>query len=309
MISKDYIGVDRELALLVILEALHELSYLEIDKTLLAGMVKNSSLVHWYPENRELPTEDPNKAINPWIDDVFNVDLPCLENMGLAENKQSGIRLTEKGRSFAKELLGFPQYLKFKEEIFQLYKESKGRYSKFPLLRKELIQKSKLFKNETILYDYLALVEELPFGVTFEPGSLTPYIDIKKWGDALKNRIEKKDILRAPSNKAQLKFLLEICEKYTTCPLSERPLVEVCGLCVGTEVDSHYGFPNVRFSLFVDGETIIVIAKNLSIESTNIRYHGLRVQGMPQIKRGFIEIEAVRIFDRGKCYPTNDRVL
>lgn len=309
MNEKHFIGIDREFALLVIIEAFHRLSYQKVEKALLAEAVKNTSLRHWYPESRELPKNDPHKSINPWIDNIFKEDLPQLEARKLLEIDR-GIKLTERGRSLASECSSFPQYLRFKEEVFQLYRESKkGASFKTSRFYKHLIQKSKrLYRDEALLYDYLSTLEKFPIGIAFEPDKIISYIDPKALFCAIANRIKKGDALRPPFDKAQLEFLKEVCEKYSKSPLKEKPLVEVCGQCVEVEVNNRYEKPETKFTLFVEGQGIRIIAKNFSVERS-VKYHGFRVIGIPQIVHGFMQIEAIRIFDRGLYFPTNGRAF
>jgi hypothetical protein len=95
-----YIGIDRKFALLVVIEAFNRLTYLKVEKALLAEAVKNTRLRYWYPEARELPTNDPYKYINPWVDAIFKEDLPQLQAMEFLQS-DGGVALTDKGRHFA----------------------------------------------------------------------------------------------------------------------------------------------------------------------------------------------------------------
>ena len=304
-----YIGIDRKFALVVIIEAFHRLTYLKIRKALLAQAVKNTRLRRWYPESRELPTNDPYRNINPWYDAIFKDDLPQLEAMGFLEI-DDGLNLTPKGRSFATELLGFPYYSQFKEEVFQLYRESKkGTLFKTEWFYKNAIQKSKkLYKEEVLLYDFLSAVQKYPLGVQIEPGKITTYFDVKSWLHSIMEKLNKEEARRAPSYMTQLEFLNDVCKKYLEAPLKEKPLVEVCGQCIGVEVYERDGIPETRFKLWVEGQGILVIARNFA-ETSGVEHHGLRVIGTPQIIDCFIQIEAIRIFDRGLSYPINGRAI
>lgn len=313
MSPQGYVGIDRRLGLLVVLEALHRISYKEIDKTLLAAMVKNSSLINWYPENRELPDDDPYRSINPWIDEMFLTDFPELVRKGFAEEYAHHLRLTDKGRSLAGELLGLPQYLKLKDEIRVLYRKY-GIGTQLEWFKKRLIANSKSipFDRESCLYDSLSFTERLPIGVTIEPEGITPQLDLKALFGAFKARIERTQVLRAPHEETQLHFLRTICDEYANSPLGERPLVEICGQCSDVEVidgSALFGFRVSRFSVLVKGGTVLVVTKGFSIEPSNIRFHSLRVQGFPYFKHGVVEIEATRIFDKGKSYPSNSKAF
>jgi|SRR5271157_1661435 len=310
MSTEGYIGIDRQLALLVVLETLHRLSYIEIDKTLLALMVKNSSLINWYPENRELPDDDFYRGINPWIDDMFGTDIPRLIQKGFVKEGPRGVELTQSGRILARSLMELPQYQKFREQVRQLFRKY-GQGSRLEWLRSKLISDSKSipFNREAVLYDYSNSIEKLPVGLSIEADKLTPHVDLKEWATALKRRLKKTKPIRASHDEGQLLFLQRICEEYGNCPLPERPLIEICGQCNEIETFERCGFQVSRFSVFIEGTTIFVVAKDLFVEPSDIRFHSLRIQGFPQIKHGSFEVEATLIFDRGKYYPINRKAF
>jgi len=305
----NYIGIDRRFALLVIIDTLRRnLSIQKIKKTLLASVVKNSSLIYWYPESRELPKGDEHFEINPWVSDIFNVDLRKLEEAGFVELEKHAIKETEMGRSFAAGCIKFPQYLKFKDEVLFLYREEKkSGFFSTPRFCKNLIKRSKNYKDEVLYYDYLSLKEKFPIGISIEPNKITSYLDIKAWLSSIIRRIKKGEVMRAPSNKLQIEFLKDVCEKYRNAPLAEVPLIEICGQCVEYEIK--YGEKQgTKFTIFVEGETIEVIAQNFTADESVI-YHSFRVVGIPRVIHGSIKVEAIQIFDRGKHYPTNHRIL
>ncbi|MEM3448055.1 MAG: hypothetical protein QXP38_04130 [Nitrososphaerota archaeon] len=287
---------------------------MQIEKALLAQVVKNTSLRYWYPEGRELPNEDPYKRINPWYDEIFKVDLPQLEELGLIETggqKPSWVRLTEIGKFFVAMYSDLNPYLKFRKEVFQLNEESR-RTTFFPRkkdLYDHLIHRSKsLSKDEALLYDYPSLNEKFPLGFVIEPDKITSYIDVKSWLSAILERIKRDDVLRAPHEKSQWHFLIEVCKKFMNTPLKEKPLIEICGLCVNAQVDNSH-IPTTTFTLQIQGQTVLVIATNFSIEPLNVEYHSLRVIGVPSMARGFIRIQAMCIFDRGKYFPSDSRAF
>lgn len=309
MSEKHFIGIDRAFGLLVVIEALHRLTYEKVEKTLLAQAVKNTSLIYWYPESRGLPKKDPYREINPWVDDIFKEDLPQLEANEFLEMDARGVKLTGKGRSLAAQFLGFPRYSRFKEEVFLFMKQSKKSSSITRNFYEHLIQKSKrLYKEEVLYYDCLSLLEKFPIGIAFEPDKITSYIDIKTWFSSISNRIGKEEILQAPFNKTQLGFLREVCEKYSNSPANEKPLVEICGQCIAVEANDRSEKFETLFTLLVDGQAVKVIARNFC-ETSNVKYHAFRVIGIAQIVHGSIQVEAVKIFDRGLYFPTNGRAL
>jgi len=304
----NYIGIDRILALLVILESIHESGYEVITKSKLAKFVKNTSLVYWYPEGRELPASDLYREINPWFDAIFNSDLPQLIERGFAElsDKPKGVKLTKKGRFFGKELSGFPHYSKFDNEVSKLIRESKqGLFTYSPKLWRKIQFRSKeLYKDEALVYDRLSADEKFLIGITVEPDKISSYIDPKPFLSAIKEKLKRKDILRAPHDKTQLQFLYETCQTYENAPYKEKPLVEVCGQCRKEET-----YRAEKLNLLVEGKGILIVAPNLPFSLEKLEYHAVRVIGIPNLTRGILRIEAIQIFDKGKYFPTNGRVL
>lgn len=302
-----YIGIDRILAILVILEQIRQGGYQVVTKSRLAKFVKNTSLAYWYPEGRDLPAFDSYKEINPWFDEIFNSDLPELIEKGFVEwsDTDKGIKLTEKGRFFGKQLSGLSHYSRFAEETSRLIREGKkGLFSSSPKLWRSIrIDSKKPYKSEVLVYDRSA-DEKFLIGVTVEPDKISSYFDPKPVLSVIRERLTKKVILRASHDKTQLQFLYETCQNYENAPLKEKPLVEACGLCRGE------GTPQTeRINIMVEGKGILVSAPNLSLSPEKLEYHGLRIIGIPNLTRGRLEIEAVQIFDRGKFFPTNGRVL
>jgi hypothetical protein len=317
----NHIVIDRIIALLVILESLHEKGYREgVRIGLLTQVVKNTSLIRFYPDYRELPATDPYKHINPWLDSIFSQDLPVLRGMELVEigydkdlkgRKHGWVKLTEKGRKMAKEVLGFPQYNKFRKEVFQLIDEMKTRSGfRTPAFYKNLKIRGKM-SYETLIFD-LTTTPRFPIEFGIEKGTVS--IDLYLWVRSMKEMIEeklrKKEIMRASHEETQLQFLERIREEFIACPVKEKPLVELCGLCTRVEAFQNSNYFNTELMLFFesDGKSIPVIARNVYL-SKELEHHGLRVIGIPIFINGGIKIDAIKIYDRGKFFPTHEMAL
>jgi hypothetical protein len=317
----NHIVIDRVIALLVILESLHEKGYREgVRKGLLAQVVKNTSLRRFHPDYRELPEKDHFENINPWFDGIFKHDLPILRGMGLVEEgydkdwkgrKHGWVKLTEKGRKMAKEVLGFPQYNKFREEVFQLIDEMKT-HSGFrtPTFYENLRIRGKM-SCETLIFD-LTTTPHFPIEFGTEKGTVS--IDLYLWFCSMKEMIEeklrKKEIMRASREETQFQFLERIREEFIDCPVKEKPLVELCGLCTRVETFQNSNYFNTELMLFFesDGKSVPVIARNVHL-SKELEHHGLRVIGIPIFINGGIKIDAIKIYDRGKFFPTHEMAL
>jgi len=311
---------DRVLGLLIICETLHKYGYQFIDNGLLAKVVKNTSLKAFYPEGRELPNDDPLKEINPWFDEIFNVDFPQLEEAKLIERsttrdskgrKINGVILTKEGRVLANLLMHLAHYQKLKSETFKLLDEGKSLTKKSTftptLMRYLRLRGKEIFKDEKLVFD-ISSSSPLPVGFAVEEGKLTPYIDLKQWLSSLKMAIEEKlrqrNILRAYHDETQWQFIEKVRKNYHERPLPDLPLIEICGLCTYVENIEHNSETSTRLILTFEGNALNVIARN-SCLPRELEYHSLRVIGFLRSNHGYLRMEAVQIYDRGKAYPTD----
>jgi hypothetical protein len=309
---------DRALALLIIIRVLHHrLTYEKIRGSLLAYFVKNTDLKRYYSEERELPPKDPYRAINPWYPEIFREDLPRLESMGMVKRDDSGVKLTEKGHYLGKLLSKDPNYSRFEEQVIQLAKEGrKGGSFSTSRLKSILIRKSKetFSKEEALIYDRTG--KKMRVGIVWnliEPGKIDAYVgDFKEIIKSIVEKIRKKEVYKASSSETQIKFLEKICQQSENLPVTEKPLVEVTGLCVKAKLRYENDIPLTELTLFLEGRSILVVARgwNSELIIEGIEYHGLRIIGVPRMGRvASIQIEAIKIFDRGKRYPVNGRAF
>ena len=78
----------------------------------------------------------------------------------------------------------------------------------------------------------------------------------------------------------------------------------MCGLCTEIKVDEEKNKSII--TLFIEGRAIIV---NVSgILSENLKFHSLRIVGIPYKDAGLLKIEALEVYDRGISYPINGRI-
>jgi hypothetical protein len=308
--------IDLRNGLVVLLGALHDLTFDKIRLGFFVQVLKNTRLRYYYPEERELPFNDPYKNVNPWYDEIFQQDFPLLEQKGWlirGNGTRPWVRLLERGKSLYLNYLDFPPYSKLREEVFSLYEEAKqfnAIKKGSPVLRQEdffdfLLQQSKNQKYESLLYDRMSL--KIPFGLSMdENGKLRMDLDLMATLRALKEKIEKHGPpLRAPHHMTQLMFLEEVCRKYGYYPYRELPLVEINAQCINVKVNNFSTSPQTIFTLELSREGVGVIANNFVIEPTAVEYHGLKVIGIPLIARGFKKLEAIKIFDKGRYVRRN----
>lgn len=322
--GRSYILPDRALALLVVLSSLHKLGYKEISKSLIAQVVKNISLRKLYPERRELPESDPYKKINPWFDGIFKEDIPELIKGGfvkkrsladLKSRKTDFICVTEHGKALTDYLLNLIQYSGLEQEVKQLIIENKLKHGRFstPQFIRSLKHKGKtLYKEEVKIFDRVEDDSEFPICASFDitdPRKITAYIDAKKWihsaGKMFKEKIKRKQFLRAYHNESQLQFLERCCKEYAGCPVTEWPLIEVCGLCTKVEVVRNRSTYTI-LTLFIEGQGITIIVPTSL--SRNLEFHSLRVIGKVYKDHGRTIIDAFQVYDRGVSYPVNGRI-